>query len=142
QRPAVLTCVDLLIGLLGLRQRQIGRLRDDAPQLGVETLNPVEIDTGQSLRRELTLSYPTGEQDYRRKCNVFVALWQRPRVGISPDEMVALRDDLHTWNGGIPARIWCNFRFNGDLMRSDATLIEWRHRLSPVPSGLAPFCIR
>ena len=49
QRPAVPSSSNFFVSLSGLRQRQVARERDHAPQLGIEFFQPLEIDTRQAL---------------------------------------------------------------------------------------------
>ena len=70
QRPAILACRDLLVGLPRLRQRQLARERDDAVQLRVEALQSVQIDVREPLRGDLALLDPARELRHteRRRC--------------------------------------------------------------------------
>ena len=74
--PAAISCV----GLLRLLQRQVARQRDDAMQLGIELLQPLQIDLGEALGGQLAGLDPARELGDGGEGDVFVASGQRAGV--------------------------------------------------------------
>ena len=60
ERAAVVSGGDLTVGLLRLPEGQVACERDDAAQLGIEALQPVEIDLGEARRRRADAFRSTG----------------------------------------------------------------------------------
>ena len=71
-QPAILAGSHFLVGPLGLLKRQIASERNRAEQLWVEFLQPLEIETGESLGAKFSFLDPSRELSHRGKGNVFV----------------------------------------------------------------------
>src|SRR5712692_3327103 len=94
QRPAVFACSDLLIGLFGLRERQLARERDDAVQLLIELLQTLQVNAGEPPRSKLSLLDPARQLCHRREGNVLVARGQGARIALAADKAVVLGASL------------------------------------------------
>ena len=58
QWPTVFARTDLLVGLAGLRERELPREGDDAAQFRIEALKPFQIEISEPLGGELALLDP------------------------------------------------------------------------------------
>jgi len=93
QRSAVVAGGELGVEFLGARERLLAQQRDDAEQLRVEALQPVERELGEPDRRDLALAQQAGEVEQRREGEVGVGRRHR-RVG--RDRQDRLRLPLRT----------------------------------------------
>src|SRR5437868_6404340 len=89
QRTAVPAGGDLFICFLRLRKSQVGRQRNDAAQLRIETLDTVEIDLREPFRLELALLNPAGELSDGCESDVFILGRKRAWIRLAPDELIA-----------------------------------------------------
>src|SRR2546429_528971 len=89
QRPAVLSCRDFCVGPFRLRQRQLSRQRDHAPQLRVELLDALQINLSQPLRGQLTLLDPPRKLRHRRKCDIHIIRRKWTWISLPPHKLLA-----------------------------------------------------
>jgi hypothetical protein len=91
QRPAISPGSNVRVGLFRLRECHILRERDDAAELGIELLDPVQIDVGQTLGGERLLFDPARQLGHWRKGDVGVARGQRNHLAPAAHERVVRR---------------------------------------------------
>ena len=115
QRPAILAGRDFRVGLFGLLERQVASQRDHAAQLGIELLQPLEIDLSQPLGGKLALLDPARKLCHRGEGDVCVICRQRARIVVAADKLVAL------WPAFMPGSIGFH-RVAGASDGSSATL--------------------
>ncbi len=140
ERAAVLSRFDLRVRAAGLRQRQVFRQRDDALQLRIEPLDPLEVDPCQPLGAQGPSLDPARQGRDGREGDVLVAPGQRPRAALAraPHEPVPRGPCGYARDHGVPARRRGERGLEGDPFRASAPLHGPRHRLAPVSSGLCP----
>ena len=79
QRPAVVSCGDLLVSLFRLRHGQLARGRDHAKQRGIEAFDALQIDVGKPFRGELAFLDPARKPGYWGEGDVLIVGGQRTR---------------------------------------------------------------
>ena len=123
------------VGLLGLRQREIARQRDDAAQLGIEALQSdrdkycvsrSEVSWRVSIQRESCVTGANAMSSSR--CG------QRPGIGLAADESIALRHRL-----SCPAAPGSQ-RDAGESVASSATLCAARFAARRAPPWSCANC--
>ncbi len=132
QRPAIPSRGDFGVGLPGARERDVRRLRDDAAEPGVESIDPIEIDAGEAFGGQRLLLDPARELGHGCVRDVGVGRRQRHRPGCAPHEVVACRAGALAGEHGAPTRRRGDLRLERNFSRSDAALDERRHR--PLPA--------
>ena len=130
QRPAILSRRDLCVRLLRLLQRQLARQRDHAMQLGIELLQPLQINIREPLGGELARLDPARELSHGRERNIFVARRQRSGIILATHEPIALRTRLLPRQHRIPrvagATVVSIASFRGPVRRSYTAAIVLR----------------
>jgi len=58
KRPAIFSGSDFRIGPVGLCERELACKCDDAPQLGIELLESLQIELGEAFRGQFSLLTP------------------------------------------------------------------------------------
>src|SRR5579862_6983812 len=82
QRSAIFARGNFAIGLFGLSEREITRLRNDATEFRVEAMDALEVNLRQPFGRQLSLAQPARELRHGREGNILIALRKRPRIRI------------------------------------------------------------
>ena len=118
--------------LSGLLDRQLPRDRDDAAQLGIELLQPIEIDLVSRSERSFFALDPSRELGQRREGNVLVACRQWPWIGLAADKSIAFRAGLLPRQHRVPARPRRQLRIQRHLARPCAAFVQRRHRFAPA----------
>jgi hypothetical protein len=134
QRPSILTGGNFFVGPLGLRQRQLARQRDHTVQFGIEPLQPRQVDLSEPLRGKFALLDPARQVSHRSEGDIRIAFGQRTRIYAAADESVAIGTCRLTGEYRVPTRPGRHSWFQRHLSRASSTLVERRHRVSPVAS--------
>ena len=89
QGAAVATRGDFGVGLLCPRERMIGGLRNDRPELRIERVDALQVNAGEPIRGDLLRLDPAREIGDRCKRDVRVIRGQRRNGATAPHEDVA-----------------------------------------------------
>ncbi len=126
ERAAIFSGSDFGVCLLRLREGEVFCQRDDATELGIETLDSFPINLCQALGRKLARFDPAGEFGERREGDVVFFIGEWAGIGIGAKKCLARGSAFVAWENRIPLRIRCNWRLDRDFARADAKFVDRR----------------
>ncbi|EAU66723.1 hypothetical protein STIAU_4267 [Stigmatella aurantiaca DW4/3-1] len=130
---------DLRIRAARLLERQLGRQRDDALELGIQAPQPLQVEGGEPLGTQRAGLNPAGEGGHRGEGDVLVLGGKRTGRVLAPHEAVARGARLEAGERRIPLGGGGHGGLQRHLARARAPLQERGHHGAPILHGLGAF---